>query len=429
MVVQASGHGVNGGTAPGRQLGACPALALFLATWRQPAPPTPARDAAGHVTIRFRVHPRWPLHAPAPLPHPLLKALERRWRRLLIRGVNGTLRASPPGSPDWDVRPWRVLFLRHDRIGDMIVSTGAIRAIAAAHPTLALDVLASPANAPVLRGLPGVRDVVVFDRRRPAGFAAAARQLRGARYDCVVDCMVTAPSLTTGLLMAATGAPWRVGIAGRGNDAAYTLPVPPGPGAHMADRIAALAAAFGVDPAHVDARPHLALTPAERARGEQAWAPAGAAGGRRLLVNVSSATASRQWPAERYAEVLRAVAARHPDLRTLVMGAPNERAAVEAVAAAGGGAAACPPLRDAFAVVAAADVVLTPNTSIVHAASAFARPAVVFGPAHYAELWGVYGAPGRYVGAPAHAAEVGAASVVAALDALLAELDGAPRSG
>jgi ADP-heptose:LPS heptosyltransferase len=48
-----------------------------------------------------------------------------------------------------------VLFLRHDRIGDMIVSTGALRAIAAAHPNLALDVLASPGNAPVLRGLPG----------------------------------------------------------------------------------------------------------------------------------------------------------------------------------------------------------------------------------------------------------------------------------
>ena len=104
--------------------------------------------------------------------HPLAKALERRWRHLLLRGVNAAL-PTPAGRPDWEARSWRVLFLRHDRIGDMIVSTAAIQAIAAAHPNLVLDVLASPANAPVLSGFPGVRKVVVFDRRQPGTTASS----------------------------------------------------------------------------------------------------------------------------------------------------------------------------------------------------------------------------------------------------------------
>src|SRR5437868_1589030 len=125
------------------------------------------------------------------------------------------MRSPTAPRPDWSSRPHRVLFLRHDRVGDMIVSTGLMRAIAESHPGLVLDVLASPANAQVLAGADYVRNVIVFDRRAPGTFLATARRLRTGHYDAVIDCMVTAPSVTTLLLMLATGAPYRVGIAGR----------------------------------------------------------------------------------------------------------------------------------------------------------------------------------------------------------------------
>ena len=59
----------------------------------------------------------------------------------------------------------RVLFLRHDRVGDMIVSTGIMRAIARSHDTITLDVLASPSNAVLLEGADYVNDVIVFDKQ------------------------------------------------------------------------------------------------------------------------------------------------------------------------------------------------------------------------------------------------------------------------
>src|SRR5437764_12959697 len=186
-----------------------------------------------------------------------LKALELWWRRLWIRVLVRLMRQpAGKGPPDWSAGPQRVLFLRHDRAGDMILSTGVMRAIARSHPTIMMDVLASPANAAIIAGADYVGDVLVFDKKKLASYLPTALRLRRKRYDAVIDCMVTAPSLTTLLLVAASGARHRVGIAGRGNDDAFSVTVPPEtrPGAHMVDLLAALAPAFGVDASAVDKR-------------------------------------------------------------------------------------------------------------------------------------------------------------------------------
>jgi ADP-heptose:LPS heptosyltransferase len=125
----------------------------------------------------------------------------------------------------------------------MVVSTGVMRAIARSHPTITLDVLASPGNASIIDGADYVAQVIVFDKKRLGDYLSTAIRLRRARYDAVVDCMVTAPSVTTLLLILASGAQYRVGISGRGNDSAFNVTVPPETraGAHMVDLLAALA--------------------------------------------------------------------------------------------------------------------------------------------------------------------------------------------
>lgn len=357
-----------------------------------------------------------------------MKSLERAWRRFWIARITARLRDTAPRGAAaewrWEPRPRRILFLRPDRMGDMIVSTGLIRAIARSHPGAAVDVLASPANAHVVRGDPHVARVVTFDRRRPSRFAALARRLRAARYDAVVDCMPTAPSLTTLLLMLASGARHRVGIAGRGNDGALTVAVPPRPGArHIVDHLSALAAPFGVDVAATDFSPALFLSADELAAAEALWlahAPPGAAP-RRLLVNVSAGKVARRWPDHRFVEVLAGARRRFPDVQTLVMSAPADRARAAAVAGAAGADVAEPAdIRRAFALVATADAVLTPDTSIGHAACALRTPAVVMFLRDKTALWGLYGTPGHSLESPAGTlASLSSEPVLAALTDLL----------
>jgi ADP-heptose:LPS heptosyltransferase len=327
-----------------------------------------------------------------------LKQLELWWRRLWIRLLVGAMRRPRDGRPDWASRPHRVLFLRHDRAGDMILSTGVMRAIARSYPTIALDVLASPANASILDGADYVQRIIVFDKKRIASYLPTALRLRRNRYDAVIDCMVTAPSVTTLLLVAASGARQRVGIAGRGNDAAFTITVPPDdrPNAHMVDLLGALARAFGVELDAASKRPVLVLADAERKRAEVMWnAPADST---RVLVNISAGTGERTWPDDNYAAVIRHILERDARAVVRIISAPNDRARGERIAAASGAALVpTPRIRDAFAMVASANFVLTPDTSITHAASAFRVPTVAIFVKGKAERWSLYDTPGQNV--------------------------------
>jgi ADP-heptose:LPS heptosyltransferase len=284
----------------------------------------------------------------------------------------------------------------------MIISTSLLEAIAQSHPTITLDVLASPANAPVLEGNPYISSVIVWDKTRPSGYARLFRELRRARYDAVVDSMILAPSTTTLLLMLASGARHRIGIGGRINDYALTLRVPAAASAtHYIDRSAVLATAFGVSLDEMDWRPRIYLSDKERSDAELVWdgsTPETDERPRRILINVSAGRRIRRWPDERFVQLIKHVRSTAPELSVLLISAPDESDRAISIAADGGARyAPTTNVRDALALVASTDMLVTPDTSIAHAASAFARPTVILFERGKEALWGRYRTPGRNV--------------------------------
>ncbi len=310
--------------------------------------------------------------------HPALKRLEKAGQRLLFAAAAGLLPRGERGQlPDWNARPHRVLYLRYDRIGDMIMATGLLRAIATSHPGIRLDVLASPSNAPVLEGNPYVRRVLRFDRKQARQLPGVLRVLRDGRYDVVIDGMVMSPSVTMMLLMIATGAPHRIGIGGKQNDFVYTLPVPSAPpDAHFIEQLRQTALPFGIDPRTTNVKPELFLRPAEAYLAESQWSAV--RGDTRLLVNISASSEERRWPAENFTAVIREARRLEPSLRVLVMAPQHEEGIANAIATeAGAELAHAPTIRSAFALVATATAVFTPDTSVSHAAAALDVPVAV----------------------------------------------------
>ncbi len=310
------------------------------------------------------------------------KAWRTLWMRAIARALPGTRSANIPRDLD---RPLRVLFVRYERIGDMIMSTGMIRVLAESPVPMQLDVLANPATRPVLDNNPHVRRIFVLDRKSWKSYRDVGRMLRVENYDVIVDGRINNPPVftSTPLLMLRAGAPYRVGVGGGNNNLVYNVCVAPyDRSVHYIEGSKALARPFGVEVDEADWRPEIFLSDAETERASEVWQRArtrvGSSVEPRLLVNLSASEPKRRWADDNFIEVLQAVRAAHPYVPVIVIGLPSEWNSVQHVAASvSAEPAATPALRDALALVGTSDMVLTPDTSISHAASAFSKPEVV----------------------------------------------------
>lgn len=289
--------------------------------------------------------------------------------------------ASPP---DWDARATSVLYMRAQGIGDLILATGVLRAIMRAHPAITLDILTTPAAAPVLDWNPHVHGILLL-RRSAAQYLALARAVRAARYDVIIDGKITrgASFVRSPALTMVARAPYRVGVGGGNHSLVYNVCVPKfdRTTTHMVEGSASLASPFGIDLSSTDLRPEIFLSGEERRHAERQWIRAAAergTQGARWLVNLSAGSVERRWPHDRWIALLRHLRARRPRATIAVMGVDAEWDAVRHVAsAAGASAVPAPLLRDALALVATCGHVITSNTSITHAASAFCVPTVL----------------------------------------------------
>lgn len=308
------------------------------------------------------------------------------WMRLIGKSLPGPRSAVLPVPLG---NGTRVLFIRYERIGDMIMATSIIRVIADAIPGGKIDVLATPTTAPVLENNPHVGNVLTLDRKSWKSYLGLMRRLRAERYDVMVDGRINNPPVftSTPLLMLSGGAKFRVGSGGGQNASIYNVCVPEYVRSiHYIDGSKSLAVPFGVDPSKVDWQPEIFLSHAEREEAESIWRSVrmskreevGSAQTKRLLVNLSASEPKRRWPDGKFIATLQAARARAPNMPIVVMGLPSEWPSVQEVAGAVGALPVqTPKLRDAFALVGTADIVFTPDTSISHAASAFQKPALV----------------------------------------------------
>jgi ADP-heptose:LPS heptosyltransferase len=259
--------------------------------------------------------------------------------------------------------------------------------------------------------------------------------LRAQRYDVVIDGWTNVDGTgRTGfptasiMLLLATGARYRIGQDGLRNSYIMNLPVGLDRALPLVERVGAMAAPFGVDLSTTDWRPELVASADERAGAEARWATVARPGERafRLLVNVTATDTARRWRDDRMVEVIRRARARHPALTALVIGLPSEEARIRQVADAAGVGASIQSMREALALCATSDALLSPDTGMTHVATAFNRPVVILMQRDN-WMWAPYKVPSRVLTASDRTSldSISTDAVSDALDALLAEIGAA----
>jgi ADP-heptose:LPS heptosyltransferase len=96
----------------------------------------------------------------------ILSALEYWWRHSLVYPVLRKIFSNAEKSIPLDLRSTgSILILRYDRIGDMIVTTPIFKALKKTHPHLKIGVFASKANAEIIQNNPNIDRVHILHPR------------------------------------------------------------------------------------------------------------------------------------------------------------------------------------------------------------------------------------------------------------------------
>ena len=288
--------------------------------------------------------------------------------------------------------PTRVLCLRLERIGDLLMTLPALAALRTAAPTARIDLVVGTWN----RDLAAWMDVDTVETldaawlaRDGAGLSPLsvikqASRWRSRRYDLALN---FEPDIRTNLALVASGARFTAGFASGGGGPLLDLAVEYDTRQHTSmNALALVHAVFG---SHADARADARAAATLRlpdTRIDEARRLLDGAGARGPLVgmHVSSGRLVKQWPEERFAAVARQVARDHQ--ATIVLtGAPGDRAQVDAVKATLDPGSVIDlvgaDVLSAAAVLSRLDLLVTGDTGPMHLAHAVGTPVVaIFGP-------------------------------------------------
>lgn len=289
---------------------------------------------------------------------------------------------------DWSAVS-RILVVRPDNIGDVVLTTPATRALREALPGAEITMLVSPAGAQVLPLMPWADEAIVlrplwqdatnqlpFD---PVREQETVRRLAAGRFDAaIIFTSFSQSPFPPAYACYLAGIPLRVGQAKEFGGGVLSHQYEPAPfESHQAERNLHLLEAAGLPVRCRD----LVLKPPRHEAGRANVLLAAAGIGPRepfAVIAPGASCPARRYDEARFAEAARLIAA-HSRLPIVAVGNERDAGAAKNIAAASNGAslAGLTSIPQLAAVLSRASLVVCNDSGPMHLADAFATPQVV----------------------------------------------------
>ena len=229
--------------------------------------------------------------------------------------------------------PKRICVMQTAYLGDVVLSTAMLTALADRYPESEVHVVTTPQAAPLLECHPHVAAVHVFDKRgahrSPLGMARFAKTLRAVRFDVA---LCPHPSFRSALLLAMARIRRRIGFDDSAGKWLHTGIVEKHRSQHEVRRVLSLLTALGIG--YRDSyRPLLVPDPAIEEATDAKLKEIGLRGKKPVVgVNPFSVWETKRWLPERFASLMDRLAA-EDGYRVLLIGGPDDRAEADALLA------------------------------------------------------------------------------------------------
>ncbi|MEK6693343.1 MAG: glycosyltransferase family 9 protein [Nitrospirota bacterium] len=269
-----------------------------------------------------------------------------------------------------------ILFLRHDRIGDMVLSTPTLEALKQGLPGARLIVLSSLLNRDILLGNPFVDEVIVYERKLLDAIRIIGN-IRQRQFDLIIDPFLTY-ELWTAFLSFIMGAKYRIGFEISGREIFFNIKGPKGEGERtVLDHTLDLARSLDIK--IKDHLPFIYLSESERSKAGEMLREKGIEK-RDILIGIHPGGyyESQRWPAERFGLVGDRIILEY-GAKVIIFVGEEDREQLDVIRKAMGGNPVIiqgAGLRDFIALLSYCNLLLCNNSGPLHIATALRVPTV-----------------------------------------------------
>lgn len=268
----------------------------------------------------------------------------------------------------------KILLLRHDRIGDILVTVPFIKMLRDNFPEIQIDILLSENNISAKRAVQKYVDNLYIYKKNIGEIFKLIKKFRKNNYKVVID-LFDNPSTTSAYLVKFINPVNSVSFQ-KPNTAHYThlVELPDKNKVHIVNRILMLLKPFGIYSEKFNLNLEFSVTNEEK---HNALEKIGL--NKQVLgINLSGSSRAKYWGTDNYIKFIKLFAEKYPSYKIIIFALPDYSDETEKIVSET--TAEKSPEAKSFSeyasLLSVCSLILTPDTSAVHLAAAFQIPCV-----------------------------------------------------
>ncbi|MBM2815553.1 MAG: family 9 glycosyl transferase [Ignavibacteria bacterium] len=308
----------------------------------------------------------------------LLKRIEinlrKRINKLLNSGSLPVLISSPELVLNLGDYP-KIMVLRHDRIGDVLVSIPFFKLLRKRFPKARIDIILGKKNQGCRTALLSYFNNILIYEKNIFKISGMLFSIRQTKYDLIIDPFDKVSS-TSNLFVKFSKAALKLSID-KENSSVYThvVPLRDKNKYHVVERTAALLLAFGIEPKNSDLSLEYTIMPSILESAKNKLPPKEHF---RIGINLFGSDRTRFWGLENNSEFIKIIKEKQQNCEILILTTPKYQYELSLLTQ--NGLAKAAPFADSLdeyaAMLSTCDMIITPDTSAIHFAAAYKIPCI-----------------------------------------------------
>jgi len=268
----------------------------------------------------------------------------------------------------------RILLLRHDRIGDVLISSHFLKRMRELKPKAEIDILLSFRNYNAKRAVESYIDDILILQNKPVSILKLINTIRRKKYDLIID-LFDNESATSNLILKYSKAKYKLGFdKSNSNNYTHIVPLPDKSENHITQRLQSLFLPFGEMFEDEKIKLEYSLKDEEVSKANELL---GTKDRLRLGINLSGSSRAKYWGNENYIGFINEMTERY-DIEIVLFTTQKNLSDAEYISSESKSRIA--PIQSDFNVYAAmlaqCDCIISPDTAAVHLASAHQIPII-----------------------------------------------------